>query len=350
MTKSVRLICLILVSVSGLIPPAALTAQSTQTGRGTNPPRDPYPSRVLTTQPTPPPELPPVSPKAEGAWERAYTGLMAQDIANASGHANVGFSPAIMSIRGKAFTATRIYTNEWRTKGADAGDPATAEFTIARDEKGRVHYEMPMEGMWKGKHGVAGFDIQIYDPVAHTLTRYIEDADHAAPPGRVATVRKLRLMNEPPKSAKEDSVDGAASGTAQPAADPTGAAVGTPDPVSLADQASGPSSPAQSVPAKSALMQPPPVKFIPTKDNLPVQSVDGLSAVVHRVILKYGPNQQYFQIEENWLSPEYGMDLRRIVLRETINEETIETKNIIPGAPDPALFKVPAGYNIRREE
>ena len=42
------------------------------------------------------------------AWNQAQ----AQDTANARGYANIGFAPPLMSIRGKPFTATRVWTEE----------------------------------------------------------------------------------------------------------------------------------------------------------------------------------------------------------------------------------------------
>jgi hypothetical protein len=52
-------------------------------------------------------------------------------------------------------------------------------------------------------------------------------------------------------------------------------------------------------------------------------------------------------IRENWLSPEYALDMRQVVLRETIGQEKVETRDIVPGEPDPALFQIPPGYITR---
>jgi hypothetical protein len=56
--------------------------------------------------------------------------------------------------------------------------------------------------------------------------------------------------------------------------------------------------------------------------------------------------QEYFQIEDNWFSPEFALDMRQVILRETIGEERVETHDIIPGEPDPSLFEVPPGYEV----
>jgi hypothetical protein len=43
------------------------------------------------------------------------------------------------------------------------------------------------------------------------------------------------------------------------------------------------------------------------------------------------------------------MDIRRTVLRETVGNETVETKDIVPGPPDLALFEIPPGYVVHLE-
>jgi hypothetical protein len=209
--------------------------------------------------------------------------------------------------------------------GENVADPITAECTIARDDKGRVHYEMAFESKEKGKLVIGGFDIQIYDPVAHTMSRYFAKADHSLPSEPTAEVRKLKLMSElskplPAAAPKDQGEENGGASTATEESNTTNKA-----------------------------SDPPPIIFVPTKDNLPVQPIDGIPAVIHRTILKYGEKQQFFQIQEDWLSPDYAMDIRRTVLRETIGNETIETKDIVPGLPDLALFEIPPGYVIQLE-
>jgi hypothetical protein len=260
-----------------------------------------------------------------GSWEKVYSALFAQDVQNAHGHANVGFFPAIMSIPNKPFTATRTYSDQRMENGVNVGDPITAECTIARDDKGRIHYEMAFESMEGGKPVIGGFDIQIYNPVAHTWSRYIAKPDHSLPSEPIAEVRKLKLMSELvkplPAAATKDQGD-----------ENVGASIATEESNTM-----------------NKASDPPPMIFIPTKDNLPVQSVNGISAVIHRTILKYGEKHQFFQIQEDWLSPDYAMDIRSTVLRETIGNETVETKDIVPGPPNLALFEIPPGYVIQLE-
>jgi len=260
----------------------------------------------------------------DGSWEKFYSALMARDTQNAHGHANVGFSPAIMSVTNNPFTATRTYTDQRLQNGQEVGAPLTAECPIARDDKGRIHYEMAFESVENGKLVIGGYDIEIYDPVAHTLIRYFAKPDHSLPSEPIAEVQKLKLMDDlekqlppPPPPAKAEDIEHRDISTTTKESNATNKA-----------------------PA------PPPIKFIPTKDNLPTQFVDGISVVIHRTILKYGDKQQFFQIQEDWLSPDYAMDLRRILLRETMNKETVETKEIVQRAPDPALFEIPPGYSV----
>jgi hypothetical protein len=210
--------------------------------------------------------------------------------------------------------------------GQEVGTPLTAECASARDDKGRIHYEMAFESGENGKLVIGGYEIQIYDPVAHTWTRYFSKPDHSLPSEPIAQVRKLKLMSELEKPVPL-SVPKAESAEVRDA--------------STATEKSN---------ATNKSPAPPPIKFIPTKDNLPKQFVDGIPAVIHRAILKYGDKQQFFQIQEDWLSPDYAMDLRRTVLRETMNKETVETKDIVQGAPDPALFEIPPGYSVHIEK
>jgi hypothetical protein len=62
-----------------------------------------------------------LSAQTNGSWEKVYLSLMAQADANAHGHSNVSFSPAIISIPNKPFTANahlqRSTNGEWRERG-----------------------------------------------------------------------------------------------------------------------------------------------------------------------------------------------------------------------------------------
>ena len=261
-----------------------------------------------------------VTAQTSGSYEKVHSKLRAKEVANARGYATVGFSPEIMSIPHKPFTATRTYNDQHTKNGENAGDPITAECTIARDDKGRIHYEMAFEREEKGLP-VIGFDIQIYDPVAQTLTRYFAKADHSLPSEPQAEVRKLDLMSDlmkqslasAPKDEGEEMVPALAAAEETKAVPPA---------------------------AQSA------VTIVPTKDNLPVQRLDGIPVAIDRTIVKYGDKQQFLMIQDNWFSPDWAIDIRMTVLRENFGKQTFETKNIVSGEPDPALFEIPPGYVI----
>jgi hypothetical protein len=64
---------------------------------------------------------------------------------------------------------------------------------------------------------------------------------------------------------------------------------------------------------------------------------------------KYGDHNQYLQVEDNRLSPEFLINLRNDIVRDSIGESTIETREIVDGEPDPSLFQIPGSYSIRKE-
>ena len=262
-----------------------------------------------------------VTAQTTGSYEKVHSSLMAQAEANAHGYGQVGFSPEILAIPQKPFTATRTYSYQRTENGKNVGERVTAECTIARDDKGRIHYEMACEACER-KEKIGGCAVHIYDPVAHTLTRYFARADHSLPSEPKANVRKLALMREligksmsaaTPKDEGEENID------APPATE-------EPKPTNQ--------------PPQSA------VAIVPTKDDLPVQWVDGMPAVIHRTVEKTGDKQQFVLIQDNWFSPDFAMDIRMIVLRET-GKQTFGTKDIVSGEPDPALFEIPPGYAIQ---
>jgi hypothetical protein len=277
------------------------------------------------------------APHNNGPFDKAFLALMAQEVANGKGHETVGFNPFLITIPNKPFTATRTFSDQRQENGSDVGNPITASWTIARDDKGRVHYEMAFETKKDGRLVIGGFDIQIYDPVAQTLTRYFADGDHAPPAKPTAEVRKLKLMSEISKPIPPPPQPPGENENAEPSSATSSA---------LAAQEPSPATP----PEKSEPAKPAPVEFVPTKDNLPPQSIDGIPVVVHRIILKWGDNHQFIHIDEDWLSPDYGIDLRRTTLRESIGIETVETKDIIPGPPDPSLFEIPPAYIVHVEK
>lgn len=184
---------------------------------------------------------------------------------------------------------------------------------------------MAFDGVQGDQLFIKSIDVEIYDPVAHKVIRYYTNADRSLPSEPVATIRNLRLMSElakplPPTPAKQEG-----GGT-------------------LTADATKPQPGETEQPAPR-----PPVIFVPVKDNMRIESIDGIIVVGHRTIMKYGPQMQFFHIDETWFSPGFALDMRRTELRETIGTEIVETKDVVEGEPDPSLFRIPPGYIARRE-
>ncbi len=264
-----------------------------------------------------------------GIWSKAYSAASARSAANAHGYADVGFAPSIMGIPHKPFTAKRTYSDQATNNGVNVGEPITAEWTIARDDRGRIHFEMAYEGTRRGKMVIEGFDIYIYDPVAHTCVRYFANADHSLPADPTVTVFRQALMSElsqprSPELEKDPEKDANLFSTLAPL-------------------------PKEELQTEKNKPADPPITFLKMKDNLPIQSIDGIKVVGHNFVLKYGPKNQYFQIQQNWFSPDFALDMRQILLRETMGTETVETKDVVEGEPDPALFQIPPGYILQKQ-
>jgi hypothetical protein len=256
------------------------------------------------------------------------------DFANAHGHSSISFNPAIYSIPDKPFTATRVYTfrkilpEEFNAQGhfsrssnSAAVPDLSEEVIVARDKVGRVHYETrrPARGE---------IAVMIYDPVAHTLSQYYLTADRGMPDDAVAKVTYFQLMSKLSRPITATPPDE----TSDPPAD-------------FVPQPGSPSSPA-AAPSSIAAAK----KIDPPSQDLPEQSINGIRVVGYRMVHKYGDKNQYLQIVEDWLSPEYLVNLRNDIVRESIGESTIETRDIIDGEPDPSLFHVPGGYLIRKSK
>ena len=70
------------------------------------------------------------------------------------------------------------------------------------------------------------------------------------------------------------------------------------------------SPPSSSMPADSPDSIPDPtaspaaVAALPAGLEFPEHSIAGVTVVGHRTVLRYGKKQEYFQIEDNWFSPE----------------------------------------------
>ena len=94
-----------------------------------------------------------------------------------------------------------------------------------------------------------------------------------------------------------------------------------------------------------------------TTEDLGTQTMSGVIVTGRRVTTTFPPgaypgqvnDQPVARVEENWHSAEFGMDF----LTKTITPDggTMQSTmtNFTAGEPDPALFQVPAGYQILDE-
>jgi len=292
------------------------------------------------------------------AWNRAQ----AQDVANADGYANIGFAPPLMSIRGKPFTATRVWRQVLTLHGQKSEENVqtlSAELTIARDSRGRIHTEMAFqEG---SSRSPVKLDIYIYDPVAHTLYRYFTTPDYALPAKPEARLTHMQPMSEliqpiqptenqeviaPPERAPENPNNGANDQADEPrqpipSREPEHD-FGGKEVEQNHETARQPDDETQ----LSALLQQSSAP-IPFTDDLGEKEIKGIRALGFRQVMPYGKSRQDYLIQDEWFSPEYAMNVAYSVLRSTPHMKTsYELTTIVDGEPDPSLFRVPAGYVV----
>jgi hypothetical protein len=301
------------------------------------------------------------------AWNQAQ----ARDTANAHGYANIGFAPPLMSIRGKPFTATRVWTEELKLPAGQSSEEnirtLSAELTIARDSKGRIHTEMAFQD--GPNSSPVKLDVYIYDPVAHTVYRYFTTPDHALPAKPEAQLTHLQLMSElsqPIQSTEGQKVaarperepenaDNGANDKAQEPRAPAKPPLFSPGPEKAPPDFGGKEvnqnsetirqvkddvAQASTLPEENSLA-------IPLTDDLGEKEINGIRAVGFRQVIRYGKSQQDFLIQDEWFSPEYAMNVAYSLLRSNPHMKTsYELIAIVDGEPDPSLFQLPAGYVV----
>jgi len=217
----------------------------------------------------------------------------------ANGYATIGYSPAILTIPNRPFTATRVYT-EWARGGSQDTPVVSTTVTIARDAAGRIHYESSR---------VAGdVAVMISDPVQHMNYEY--EVNSASPTGMAASCTQPTM-----------------SQISQPAP--------APDP---------------SAPASTATIAPPAASTTlptPTKVELGTQPLNGTVA--------YGQSRTDFvdlqpgvltMVTVSWFSPDMGLNVRQTNDYSNQNRFSIETTNLVTGDPDPSLFALPSSYTL----
>jgi hypothetical protein len=93
------------------------------------------------------------------------------------------------------------------------------------------------------------------------------------------------------------------------------------------------------------------VRVESTTEDLGTQTMSGVTVTGRRTTTTFPPggyqgnNQPVARVEEQWYSAEFGMNF--LTKTTTPNGETTQTMtNFTAGEPNPALFQVPAGYQI----
>jgi hypothetical protein len=173
---------------------------------------------------------------------------------------------------------------------------------VARDAEGRVHVELRLAN---GHNGQAD-EVMVFvmDPVAHTLTTWLSGAPNQP---KVASVFKIT----------ESENRGAVRPTAQPD------------------------------PSEASRPQP-----IITTEDLDTEVIDGLETTGKRTTTivpagRSGNSAPITKTHEVWTSA----DLRLVVKQEwndpRSGKRTVELEKISRSSPDPALFRVPSGYEVK---
>ena len=243
--------------------------------------------------PAPPPTL---------TYDQALVQAAAAEQQFSNGYASVGYSPAILTIPDRPFTAHRVY-KEWPRNGAASNQPSvTTTVTIARDSVGRIHYENSQEP--------GQVTVMISDPVQHLNYRY-----------DVGTANTN------------------ADSCVQPQMSQISGPAPTPDPTASGSQTPGATSSTTAVP------DPPPPPA--SKKDLGLQQMEGTTA--------YGQQRNdYLSLQPgiksmrtlSWFSMDLGLNILEASDYSGQNMFSVNTQEIDTSEPSPALFVVPAGYTL----
>jgi len=247
---------------------------------------------LLVTGCLPPPPL---------SYQEIHDQAMANEHRYANGYESIGFNPDIMTIPGRPFTATRIYS-EWPLTAGPNDPPAdTVSFTVARDGQGRIHYESK-------RYPKESTDVMLYDPIRHITTRYFMPA-----------VRRPHQL-KPATQCTQPSMNA----------------------ISL----DAPGKPAF-LPALYQLPAPgPKAKPTTVTEELGNRMIMGLLAYgVHRTWQTTGRYQNTIDVEE-WFSGDYGLNLLKNETNSGQNRSSIATVDIQFAEPDPSLFQLPPDFQV----
>ncbi len=168
---------------------------------------------------------------------------------------------------------------------------------VARDSAGRVRVEQPC-GCKEGEQVIA---IYVLDPVAHTLTEWRT----GGPSPKVAVVAKLpeTLLEPKPQPVR---------------------AVGNPN-------------------------RPQPII---STETLPAEIIDGLPMTVTRTTTivpagRSGNDAAITKTHQVWTSPDLKLTFREVWVDPRAATKTVELSKFSRAEPDPALFRAPAGFQVK---
>jgi hypothetical protein len=86
--------------------------------------------------------------------------------------------------------------------------------------------------------------------------------------------------------------------------------------------------------------------------SISIQGVEAHGQRITRTIAagEVGNDQTFVTVEENWIAPSLGLELRQSTEDPRTGKRTRELVNLTLEEPDPSLFQPPADYNVTTEE
>jgi hypothetical protein len=86
--------------------------------------------------------------------------------------------------------------------------------------------------------------------------------------------------------------------------------------------------------------------------SISIQGVEAHGQRITRTIAvgEAGNDQTIVRVEDNWMAPSLGLELRQSTEDPRVGNRTRELVNLILEEPDPSLFQPPADYKVTTEE
>jgi hypothetical protein len=246
------------------------------------------------------PPSPPAVPTYEDAWMQG----IAAEREYARGFETIGYNPAIMTIPNRPFTAKRTY-KAWPEGGSEEAPTSKTIVTIARDSRGRIHYESSDE---RGE-----IDVLLSDPVDHIQYRYWISRRHPRTDAEACATDRSSDLTFPPGM--------------PPQLDPSAR-------LQNVSYSQSPSSAPVRIPKD-------------IKVDLGQQDFQGVMAVgqrtLHTVVNRFGTRVMTI---EQWFSPDLGLNLLKVQQIPGQESTSVRTREYVFAEPDPALFDVPPAYTL----